>query len=135
MILFAVKILCLCVATAAGETLHGIVRNVLVVPKLGLSLKKAKQYSIVTGLILSFIICYVMVPWLESTAESELIMIGVMLSLFMAMFDIILARYVIKQKWTTVISDFNVAKGNYLVIGLIVMIFLPYLAFLAHVAV
>jgi len=73
-----------------------------------------------------------MVPWIGITNSNGLLLIGMILASFMALFDIILGRYIIKQKWSVVLSDFNILNGNFLLIGLIGMIFLPLLAFRAH---
>jgi len=109
---------------AGVETLHGIARNVFVVPKIGN--KRAKQYSLITGMLLAFAVCYFMVPWLGVDADYQLVLIGLVLSLFMAAFDILLARFVVKMQWKSIINDFNPARGNYLVFGLLFLIFIPY---------
>lgn len=118
------KILCLCVAMAAAETLHGIARNIFVVPRIGN--RRAKQYSIISGTLLAFAVCYLMVPWLENSGARRLLVVGAILSLFMASFDIVLARFVAKQGWRQVLGDFNPAKGNFLTLGLILVVFIPY---------
>ena len=109
---------------ASVETLHGIVRTIFVVPKIGN--KRAKQYSIISGTLLAFAVCYIMVPWLDINVEYQLILIGLVLAVFMATFDIMLAKFVVKLKWESIINDFNPAKGNYLIFGLILLIIIPY---------
>lgn len=124
MIILWIKILCLCFMLAGVETLHGIARTLLIAPKIGN--KRAKQYSIISGTLLAFAVCYIMVPWLNIHVGYQLIFIGLVLALFMALFDITLARFVVKLKWGSVINDFNPAKGNYLIFGLILLIMIPY---------
>lgn len=124
MIILWIKILCLCLMLASVETLHGIGRTIFVVPKLGN--KKAKQYSVISGTLLAFAVCYVMVPWLDVNVGYQLVLIGLALALFMALFDIMLARFVVKLKWELIVNDFNPAKGNYLIVGLILLIMIPY---------
>jgi len=53
-------------------------------------------------------------------------LLGLILAAFMAMFDIILAKFVVKQKWRTIMKDFNPAEGNFLLFGLIVLVIIPY---------
>jgi hypothetical protein len=109
---------------ASVETLHGIARTIFVVPKIGN--KRAKQYSVISGTVLAFAVCYIMVPWLNINVDYQLILIGLVLTVFMASFDIILARFVVKMKWESIINDFNPAKGNYLIFGMILLIIIPY---------
>ncbi|PKN51869.1 MAG: hypothetical protein CVU55_10255 [Deltaproteobacteria bacterium HGW-Deltaproteobacteria-13] len=67
-----------------------------------------------------------MVPWLDVNVGYQLVLIGLALALFMALFDIMLARFVVKLKWELIVNDFNPAKGNYLIVGLILLIMIPY---------
>ena len=123
MIILWIKISCLCLMLASVETLHGIARTIFVVPKLGN--KRAKQYSVISGTLLAFSVCYIMVPWLDINVEYQLVLVGLVLAVFMASFDIVLARFVVKLKWEFIINDFNPAKGNYLIFGLILLIIIP----------
>ena len=124
MIILWIKILCLCLMLAGVETLHGIARNVFAAPKIGN--KRAKQYSVISGTLLAFAVCYIMIPLLDIVIEYQLILIGLVLAVFMAAFDIILARFVVQLKWELIINDFNPAKGNYLIFGLILLVMIPY---------
>jgi len=124
MIILWIKILSICLMLASVETLHGIARTIFVVPKIGN--KRAKQYSVISGTLLAFTVCYIMVPWLNIHVDYQLILIGLVLAVFMASFDIILARFVVKLKWESIINDFNPAKGNYLIFGMISLIIIPY---------
>lgn len=109
---------------ASVETLHGIARTIFVVPKIGN--KRAKQYSVISGTLLAFAVCYIMVPWLDIHVGYQLVLVGLVLAVFMATFDIVLARFVVKLKWKFIINDFNPAKGNYLIFGMISLIIIPY---------
>jgi hypothetical protein len=124
MMILWIKILCICLMLASVETLHGIARTVFIVPRIGN--RRAKQYSVISGTLLAFAVCYVMVPWLDLYVGYQLILVGLVLSIFMALFDITLARFVVKLKWESIINDFNPAKGNYLILGLLFLVFIPY---------
>jgi hypothetical protein len=124
MIMLWIKISSICLMLASVETLHGIARTIYVAPKIGN--KRAKQYSIISGTFLAFAVCYIMVPWLNINVDYQLILVGLTLAVFMATFDIVLARFVVKLKWKNIIDDFNPAKGNYLIFGLILLTLIPY---------
>ncbi|MBF0413905.1 MAG: hypothetical protein HQK70_14510 [Desulfamplus sp.] len=119
-----IKIISLCIILAGVETLHGITRTIFIAPKIGN--KQAKQYSVISGTVLAFVVCYIFVPELDIDVDHQLILLGLTLSGFMAIFDIILAKFVVKQKWQKVMSDFNPAEGNFLLFGLVALVMIPY---------
>lgn len=119
-----VKVLLLCVALAGVETLHGIVRATVLVPRIGK--KRALKLSIVTGSLLAFAVCFLLVPGIGVTSPGGLFAIGFALALFMASFDIALAKALLKLPWDKVLRDFDLRTGNYLSLGLLMLIFFPY---------
>jgi hypothetical protein len=126
MIQLVLKLIGWCFTLAAVETLHGIIRNGMIAPRIGT--KRAKRWSIFSGSILAFIVCYVWAPTLGIQAIAPLLFVGLLLAVFMALFDMLLARYVIKQKWRVILKDFDPRHGNYLSIGLLLLILMPTLA-------
>lgn len=121
----ALNIMALCVTLAGVETLHGILRNGLVAPKIGT--KRAKRLSLISGTLLLFIVCYLWVPRLGLSHPGALLALGLLLAVFMALFDILLGRYVIKLRWRVILKDFDPRQGNYLLLGLLVLVFIPLL--------
>lgn len=122
----ALRILSLCVLLAAAETLHGIFRAAVLVPRIGK--KPALKVAIVTGSLLAFALCYWRVPSMGVTATLPLLGIGLVLALFMAAFDILLGRWLLKRPWSRAFEDFNPATGNYLLFGIVLLVFFPWLA-------
>ena len=82
----ALRILSLCVALAGVETLHGIARTVLVVPRIGKA--RALKLSIVTGSALAWGACRLLVPDMGLHTAPDLLALGLLLAAFMAAFDI-----------------------------------------------
>jgi hypothetical protein len=111
-----VKVLCICIVTAAVETLHGIVRNTFVSPRIGHRL--AKRLSLISGSLLAFGVCYLLVPWTGVGGTGQLLFMGVTIALFMLLFDIVLGRSVLKLPWKVVLADLDVLHGGYLLLGL-----------------
>lgn len=111
---------------ASSETLNGIFRSIYLNKRVGA--KAAKQISMIPALTLCLLICYLYVPLLEIHSDKGLLLLGIALSSFMVLFDILLGRFVIKARWVTVLDDFNLAKGNLLAVGMIAMAFCPLLA-------
>ncbi len=123
-----VRIASLCVVLAGAETLHGIFRTTILVPKIGK--ENALKVSIVSGSALAFVVCYFLVPGIGIKEPVGLLATGLVLALFMASFDIILARKLLKLPWPIVMRDFDPRTGNYLSFGLLFLIFIPYAAML-----
>jgi hypothetical protein len=121
-----VKIICLYVIVASGETLNGIARTIYLNKRIGVM--KAKKVSMLSGLSLCLLVCYLYVPQLNINSDRNLLFLGISLSLFMLIFDILLGRFVIKAKWSTIVDEFNIFKGNLLATGAIVMAFCPLLS-------
>lgn len=118
------RILALCVTLAGVETLHGIFRATMLVPRIGK--RRALKVSIVTGSTLAFIVCYFVVPGIGVVEPVGLLAIGFVLALFMASFDIALAKILLKLPWAKVFRDFDPRTGNYLSIGLLLLVLFPY---------
>lgn len=124
--MLTLKLLCLAVALAGTETLHGILRTLMLNPRLGVSW--AKRVSVVSGSALALLVCWLMVPWLEIDGTPALLLVGGFLALFMATFDIVLGRFVVHQPWRVVLADFALWRGNLLLVGLALLVVCPWLA-------
>jgi threonine/homoserine efflux transporter RhtA len=109
------SLLSLCVLLARVETLHGIARAALLVPRVGK--RRALRIAIVTGTLLAFGVCYWFVPRFGYTQAGDLLLLGLQLAVFMALFDISLGRLLLHLPWHRVLADFDPRSGNYLSIG------------------
>jgi hypothetical protein len=120
-----IRIAALCVVLAGAETLHGIARTVLVVPRLGKV--RATQLSIFTGTALAFGICWVLVPGIGVHGAAAHLLLGGVLALFMASFDIALGMLLLHRAWAKALADLNPATGNCLLFGLMALVGMPLL--------
>ncbi len=114
------------VLVASAETLNGILRTVYLNKRLGIM--PAKRISMLPALFLCLLICYFYVPIMDLTTDTGLVFLGMSLSAFMIVFDIIMGRYVAKAKWSAILNDFNIFRGNLLAVGVVVMAFCPLLS-------
>jgi hypothetical protein len=120
----ALNIIALCLALASAETLHGIARAALLVPRVGK--KAALKISIVTGSVLALVLCWVFVPRMGLRQTSELLDLGLLLAAFMAAFDIALGKWLLRLPWARVLREFDPRSGNYLVVGLGLLVVWPW---------
>jgi len=118
-----VDIVSLCVVLAGAETLHGIVRTVLVAPKLGKAW--ATKLSVVSGTLLAIGVCWLLVPGIGLNGLAPHLYLGLGIAVFMAAFDIAVGRAIMRFRWTRIWKDFNPASGNYLSVGLLCLVFVP----------
>lgn len=130
MVPLVLKLVGWCLTLAAVETLHGIIRNGVIAPRVGT--KRAKRWSVISGSLLAFGVCYGWAPVVGIRAIAPLLLIGILLATFMAAFDMLLGRYVIKLKWRVILKDFDPRQGNYLSIGLGLLILMPAIAMQLH---
>lgn len=117
------RIAALCVVLAGAETLHGIARTVWLSPRLGKA--RAIRWSVVSGTLLATAVCALLVPPIGLQGFAQHLALGVGLAVFMAGFDIFIGRVVMRLKWPRILQDFNPASGNYLSIGLALLVWVP----------
>lgn len=119
------RIVALCVVLAGAETLHGIARIKLLIPRIGK--ERAVKLSALTGTVLAFVICWIWVPGIGLTSPGDHLTLGLGLALFMASFDIAIGRWVMRKAWAKIWPDFNPRTGNFLLFGLLGLCIIPVL--------
>ncbi|GAB4404773.1 MAG: hypothetical protein OHK0048_24360 [Rhodoferax sp.] len=117
------RIAALCVVLAAAETLHGIARTTLVIPRLGK--ERAVKLSALTGTLLAFVVCWLLVPGINLQSASAHLFLGTALAGFMAAFDVAIGRWLMRKQWAKIWPDFKPSTGNYLLYGLLALCFIP----------
>jgi hypothetical protein len=80
------------VVLAGVETLHGIARTIWLAPALGKA--RALKLSIVSGSVLAFGVCLLLVPGIGLRGPGAHLGLGLGLAGFMALFDLALGRWV-----------------------------------------
>jgi hypothetical protein len=125
-ILAITKLLCFYILVASSEMLNGIVRTIFLNKRFGVA--NAKRISMLSALSLCLLICYFYVPLFHIGSNKGLLFLGISLSAFMLVFDLVVGRYVVKARWKTILDDFNIFRGNLLAVGLIVMALCPLLS-------
>lgn len=120
-----IRVVSLCVVLAGAETLHGIARTLLVVPRLGK--ERALKLSALTGSALAFAICLLLVPPIRLNGTVAHLLLGLVLAAFMAAFDLAIGRVVMRKAWGKLWPDFDPRTGNYLLFGLLFLCIAPLL--------
>lgn len=124
------RIVALCVVLAGVETLHGIARTTLVIPRIGK--ERAIKLSALTGTLLALAICWLLVPGINLQSDGAHLLLGVVLAGFMSGFDIAIGKWLMRKSWAKIWPDFNPKTGNYLLYGLLALCFIPLVVWRAN---
>ena len=103
----------------AVETAHGITRRLALEPWTGDF--AARQIAVFTGSLLIVIVTYLFIDWIGASTTGQLTFVGVTWVLLTLVFEIGLGRFIFEYSWQRVLSDFNLAEGGLLSIGLLIM--------------
>lgn len=118
---FIIWVLIIC-----AETIHGILRTLLLAPITGDF--RARQIAVFTGSLIIFTITYFSIRWINAVSKVQLFTIGLFWLILTVSFEIALGRFILNFNWERILSDYDLAKGGLLSIGLVFMIFSPFLA-------
>lgn len=105
------------------ESVHGVLRNVFVAPAIGDL--AARQAGVFIGSALVLFIAWLMAPWLNLRSRAHFAGTGLLWVGLTVMFEFSLG-VAMGLSWEGISSDYNVARGGLLPLGLIVMAFAPY---------
>ncbi len=117
------RVVMLCLALAAAETVHGMIRIAFVAPRLGEA--RAIKLAGVTGTLLAFALCWVFVPGVGLGTAAAHLGLGCVLAAFMAGFDIAIGRWLARRPWPHIWRDFDPRTGNRLAYGLAALTVIP----------
>jgi hypothetical protein len=110
----------------AVETIHGILRGVLLVPLVGDL--PARQIGVLIGSLLIFIVAYFCIRWLASRTKLQLFGVGLLWVVLTVLFEIALGRLVLDLPWDRITEDYDFTRGGFLGLGLLFMAVSPILA-------
>jgi hypothetical protein len=105
------------------ESLHGVARGLLLEPVLGDF--RARQVSVFIGAAIIVAITFVFVRWLKGSRINDFFLVGLLWVLLTIGFEILLGRLVMNLSWERIASDYNLAAGGLMPLGLLVMLIAP----------
>jgi len=109
-----------------AESVHGVLRTLLLVPLVGDF--KARQISVFLGSLLILTIAYLFVGWIRAKNTASLFAVGFFWLVLTLTFEVSLGVFVVNLSWERITSDYNIAQGGLLPLGLAVMLFSPFFA-------
>jgi hypothetical protein len=105
------------------ESVHGVLRNVLLAPAIGDF--EARQAGVFIGSALILLIAWLMAPWLNLSGRAQFAGVGLLWVGLTLLFEFSLGL-AMGLSWERMASDYDVTRGGLLPLGLIVMAFAPY---------
>ncbi len=124
--MFLLRALVVWLVIIAVETIHGILRTLLLVPMMGDF--PARQISVFTGSFLIFGVTLFFINWIAAKTTLQLLIVGVLWVALTVIFEITLGRLVLDLSWDRITEDYNIARGGLLGLGLLFMAVSPLLA-------
>ena len=110
----------------AAETVHGILRGVLLVPVVGDL--PARQIGDLVGSLLIFGVAYLFIRWIAARTTLQLLGVGLLWVVLTVLFEIGMGRLVLGLPWERITEDYDVTRGGFLGVGLLFMAAAPRLS-------
>jgi hypothetical protein len=110
----------------AVETVHGILRTMLLVPLVGDL--PARQIGVPIGSFLIFAVACLCIRWIAATTKLRLLGVGLLRAVLTVLFEIGLGRLVLDLPWDWITEDDDLTRGGFLGLGLLFVAVSPLLA-------
>jgi hypothetical protein len=108
------------------ETVHGIARTLLLAPVVGDF--RARQIAVFTGSALILAIAVLSIRWVNPRRLRDALVAGGLWLVLTLMFEVAFGRLVARATWARLASDYDVAHGGLLPIGLAIEALSPAIA-------
>jgi hypothetical protein len=108
------------------ESIHGVFRRLVLEPWIGDF--PARQVSVLIGSVLVLVVTYLFIDWIEARTAPQLTFVGLLWVLLTLAFEISAGRFLFNYSWERVLSDFDLMRGGFLGIGLVIMGIAPRIA-------
>ena len=106
------------------ETLHGMAREIFLAPQLGDL--RARQIGVAVGSVIVLGVAWLTARWMGAATRRSQLLVGAFWVFMTVLFEILLGR-ALGASWERIFSDYNPARGGYMIAGLAVMFVAPWL--------
>jgi hypothetical protein len=103
----------------AAEMIHGVVRSILLTPRVGDM--RARQIGVFTGSLMNLGITHFLIQWIGARTARALVGVGVVWVVLTVVFEVTFGRLVMRSSWEQLRSDYDLAHGGLLPIGLVAL--------------
>jgi hypothetical protein len=110
---------------ALAESVHGTARILFLQPLIGDF--PARQLAVFSGILIILAIAYLFSGWLRAKNDLQLFAVGLLWIVLTLTFEISLGR-AMNLSWARIFSDYDIADGGLMPIGLAFMLLAPLIA-------
>ena len=110
---------------AFAETIHGVLRGLLVTPALGD--QRARQLGVLVGAVIILAIAWLLIGWVGARTTSQSFAVGGVWLVLMLAFEVGLGRG-LGFSWERIWSDYDPTRGGLMILGMAVLFLSPLLA-------
>jgi hypothetical protein len=89
--------------------------------------RRARQIGVLTGSAIILAIAWFAVPWMGASGVIQLLSVGFLWLVLMLAFDIAFGRLVFRASWERILADFDLRRGGWLGVGMLVLLTAPLL--------
>ena len=109
-----------------AEVVNGTVRALVVAPLVGDF--TARQIGVLTGSVLIGAVAWASSPWLAARTLGAQWRVGALWVVLMLAFEVAVGRWLAGASWQRIASDYNLAQGGLLGLGMVWLGCAPWLA-------
>jgi hypothetical protein len=109
-----------------AEIVQGTARRIILTPRVGD--ERARQIGVLAGSLVNQAIAWRTIGWIGAKTTAALAGIGVMWVALTVLFEVAFGRFVARSSWARIRSDYDLAHGGLLPLGLAAMAAAPLLA-------
>lgn len=109
-----------------AESISGTIRSLWLIPAVGEV--RAGQIGFVVGVIIVITTARLSIRCMRPEKPSALLAIGLLWAALTLAFEVALGRLVLNYSWERMVSDYDIAQGGLMLIGLAVLLFAPLIA-------
>lgn len=108
------------------ETIHGILRTLLLAPLVGDF--RSRQIGVFVGSLLILGVVYGFHRWIRANTHRQRFAVGLLWVILTVLFETMLGRFVMNLPWERLFEDYDLPHGGFMGFGLIVLAASPWLA-------
>ena len=111
---------------ALVEIVHGSLRRILLVPRVGEW--RSAQIGAVVGALLILGVALLAIRWMGARSTGTLLGIGLLWLVLMLSFEFLAGRHLSGYSWERILSEYDLLRGGLLSLGMLVLALSPLLA-------
>lgn len=110
----------------SAESLHGTLRELLLRPLVGDL--RARQLALLTGSVIVVGVACGVTRWIRAETSRARWLVGLLWVALTLSFEVGLGRFALGYSWDRLLQDYDVTRGGWLWLGMIVLLVSPHIA-------